>query len=89
MAAFAVLGANADETTCHCCGRQGLKLTVALAVLDDESNQTGEVVRYGTGCAATALRFGICKVTPKAIETAAKLIESKSLFAKPMTLKTA
>lgn len=89
MAAFAVLGANADETTCQCCGRQGLKLTVALAVLDDEMNQTGEVVRYGTGCAATALRFGICKVTPKAIEKAAKLIEEKSMYAKPMMLKTA
>jgi hypothetical protein len=89
MATFAVLGVNADETTCHCCGRQGLKMTVALAVLDAESNQTGEVVRYGTGCAATALRFGVCKVTAKAIETAAKLIESKSFYAKPMTLKTA
>ena len=89
MTQFAVLGANADETTCHHCGRQGLKLTVALAVLDAEQNQTGEVVRYGTGCAATALRWGICKTTPKAIEKAAKLIESKSFYAKPMTLKTA
>jgi hypothetical protein len=88
MTTFAVLGVNADETTCYCCGRQGLKMTVALAVLDAESNQTGEVVRYGAGCAATALRFGVCKVTAKAIETAAKLIEAKSFYAKPMTLKT-
>lgn len=84
---FTVLGINDDETTCEHCGRCGLKRTVALGVLDAEMNQTGEVVRYGTGCAATALRHGATKMTVTKLEQAAELIERKSFYAKPVILR--
>lgn len=48
-----VLGKNDEVTTCECCGKAGLKLTVVM------TNGEGEV-RYGRDCAARALagRFG-------------------------------
>ncbi len=44
-----VLGVNDDRDCCDCCGRQGLKKVVWL------ETAAGEVVAYGTGCAARAL----------------------------------
>ena len=44
-----VLGVNDDRDSCDCCGRQGLKKVVWL------ETAAGEVVAYGTGCAARAL----------------------------------
>jgi hypothetical protein len=52
--AFRVLGTTDDVTTCELCGRDELKGTVVLAVLDDDSNRTGEVVYYGAQCGAKA-----------------------------------
>ena len=46
------LGVNDDVTTCECCGRSGLKKTVVLDIGD------GNLVHYGTQCAANKLRFG-------------------------------
>lgn len=43
-----VLGTTDDITTCECCGKRGLKLTVAL-------DRDGEVVHFGRDCAAAAL----------------------------------
>lgn len=43
-----VLGINEDVTTCECCGKAGLKLTVIL------SNGDGEVY-FGRDCAARAI----------------------------------
>ena len=40
------LGTDDSITTCDCCGKSGLKLTV-LIQLDD-----GEIVNYGTTCAS-------------------------------------
>lgn len=51
---FKVQGANDEVTVCGCCGRDNLKSTVILACLDSDGNPTGEVVRYGTDCAARA-----------------------------------
>lgn len=45
---FKILGKNDEVTTCECCGKSGLKLTVVL------TNGEGEV-RYGRDCAARAL----------------------------------
>ncbi len=47
MANVIHLGTSDEITTCECCGKAGLKLTVALDV-------DGEVVHYGTTCAARA-----------------------------------
>lgn len=44
-----VLGVNDDRDSCDCCGRQGLKKVVWL------ETAAGEIVAYGTGCAARVL----------------------------------
>lgn len=44
-----VLGKNDEVTTCECCGKANLKLTVVLT--DGERE-----VRYGRDCAARAIR---------------------------------
>jgi hypothetical protein len=44
-----VLGVNDEVTTCECCGRTGLKKTVVLGT-------DGGEVRYGTECAARAMK---------------------------------
>lgn len=52
MATLKILGINDEVTVCECCGRTNLKKTVAL---DDGS----QVVRYGTECAARALKWSL------------------------------
>lgn len=47
--AFKLLGISDERTTCDCCGKTGLKRTVAM-----ESDALG-LVFYGTGCAGAAL----------------------------------
>lgn len=44
------LGTTDEVDTCDCCGRKGLKSTVALSIND------GEAVYYGVTCAAHALK---------------------------------
>ncbi|GAA3509816.1 hypothetical protein [Streptomyces shaanxiensis] len=64
-----ILGVTDDFTECGCCGRRGLKRTVALMPLDAEGNEDGtaeEVAYYGTSCAATALGWTQGKVTDTA-----------------------
>ncbi|MFM9499771.1 hypothetical protein ACKI1Q_40055 [Streptomyces galilaeus] len=58
-----------DITECGCCGRRGLKRTVAMMPLDADGNEDGtaeDVVYYGTSCAATALSWTQGKVTDAA-----------------------
>lgn len=50
---YKVLGIGDDVTECGCCGRQGLKRTVALEYLSGES--VGEVIRVGVDCASILL----------------------------------
>ncbi len=47
---FRVLGTTDEVSTCDCCGRTGLKSTVALDVVE-----TGDVVHFGVTCAAKAM----------------------------------
>ena len=56
-----VLGITDEFTECQCCGRNDLKSTVCMESLDSEGNGTGELVYYGSSCAATAI--GIVKDT--------------------------
>lgn len=52
---YRVIGSTNDITTCEYCGRDELKGTVVLAILDADGNTEGTVY-FGTGCAATAGR---------------------------------
>lgn len=45
-----ILGITDERTTCECCGKQGLKRTVAI-------DFASEIRYYGTTCAAKALKF--------------------------------
>lgn len=51
--AFTFKGISENET-CDCCGRQGLKRTVALEMFG-----TDEIVFYGVDCAAKAMKYKI------------------------------
>ena len=50
-----ILGITDDRTECDCCGKVGLKCTVALEHVDSEGNGTGEIVYFGRDCAARKL----------------------------------
>ncbi|MCX5336881.1 hypothetical protein [Streptomyces sp. NBC_00140] len=69
------MGVVDDFDTCDCCGRRGLKRTVALMPLDAEGNEDGtaeDVVYYGTSCAAAALGWKQGKVADTACAAQAK-----------------
>ncbi len=53
-ATYRVLGTTDEITRCEHCGRDDLRSTVVLAVLDDEGNDTGERVYFGSTCGAKA-----------------------------------
>ena len=66
---WTIKGIVDDYDTCGCCGRRGLKRTVALMPLDADGNEDGtaeDVAYYGTACAATALGWTQGKVTDTA-----------------------
>jgi len=63
-----ILGITNDVTSCDKCGKQNLKLTVALS-LDD----TGEVSYYGSDCASYAISGS---------KKSKKIVESKALAVK-------
>jgi hypothetical protein len=60
--AYRVIGSTNDVTTCEYCGRDELKGTVILAVLDADGN-TESTVYFGTGCAATAGRRTVKEIS--------------------------
>lgn len=73
-----LLGISDDVTTCDCCGRTGLKRTVAMEIGDGSLP-----VYYGTSCAANALRVGNGKKLSNTELTAeANLAKSKSHYQK-------
>lgn len=65
-ASYCIKGTVTDITTCDCCGRKGLRRTVALMPLDVDGNEVGEVSYYGTGCAAALLGWTNGRVTTSA-----------------------
>lgn len=54
--AVTYLGTTDEVFTCDCCGKTGLKSTVALSI------DGGEPVYFGVTCAARALRVGVKEV---------------------------
>jgi hypothetical protein len=75
MADVKIMGITDEVTTCGCCGRNGLKKTIALEI--DEV-----LTHYGTQCAAKALRYGNgAKFTTTKITAEAKLAAVKSFYA--------
>nr|WP_107905346.1 hypothetical protein [Streptomyces chartreusis] len=64
-----IMGITDEFTECGCCGRRGLKRTVALMPLDAAGNEDGtaeDVAYYGTSCAAAALGWTQASVTDSA-----------------------
>ncbi|WP_326757316.1 hypothetical protein OHB35_53315 [Streptomyces phaeochromogenes] len=75
IAKWTIKGIVDDHQECDCCGRRGLKRTVALMPLDADGNEDGtaeDVVYYGTSCAATALSWTQGRVTDTARAAQAK-----------------
>lgn len=52
--AYLVKGTTDESTVCELCGKVELKATVMLVPLDADGNEDGDVVYFGTSCAATA-----------------------------------
>lgn len=81
--AFKILGITDERTACECCGKTGLKKTVAL-------DKDGVVVYFGTDCAALALMGRKTAGNRKAVETKAAAIDlARRLVAKGHTLTDA
>lgn len=55
MSRVRFLGFTDVVLACDHCAKPDLRRTVVLELLDDDGNGTGEVVHYGTTCAARAL----------------------------------
>ncbi len=49
---FKIIGITDDSHICECCGKKNLKKVVVMENID-----TGSIVRYGTDCAAKAMRI--------------------------------
>lgn len=69
---FRVKGTTNDVTTCELCGRDELKGTVVLEILDTDGTGTGDLVHYGVSCGAKAAGW-----TSKDIRTAAKTADTE------------
>lgn len=76
------IGTTDDTTACDHCGRVDLKMTVVLELLDAEGNGEGEVVCYGSTCAARAL-------APRGIRTTAARVRQDAGFARMQTVERA
>ncbi|MGW7610953.1 hypothetical protein ACWGKW_27505 [Streptomyces sp. NPDC054766] len=83
---WTIKGIVDDVTECGCCGRRGLKRTVAMMPLDANGNEDGtaeDVVYYGTSCAADALSWTQGKVTDTA-RTAQAERDQRDAYARRM-----
>jgi hypothetical protein len=69
---FRVLGTTDDVTTCELCGREELKGTVVLMPLDEDGNDFGEPVYYGSACGAKAAGW-----TTREVVSAAKKADTE------------
>lgn len=82
-ATFKILGITDDHADCECCGKSGLKKTVAL-------DKDGVVVYYGTDCAAQAMLGKKSSGNRKIVESKAEAVAlARRLVAKGWALKDA
>jgi hypothetical protein len=51
---YKIKGISDDQTECDCCGRKGLKRTVALEVFQD-GDSTLDIIRVGVDCASVLM----------------------------------
>jgi len=58
---FRILGTSDEVTSCDCCGKVGLKSTVALVELDADGSES-EPLYFGCTCAARAMRREVKEV---------------------------
>ena len=80
---FLVRGINDDESSCMCCGRQGLKRVVWI-----EDTETGEIRHYGVVCAtAPAKAFGLTGDIKRAIREHDKAQEEAARIARNEALR--
>jgi len=75
-----ILGITDDRTECDCCGKAGLKCTVALEHVDSEGNGTGEIVYFGRDCAARKLYGNNKSKSVKNVESLARAIEYAKMW---------
>lgn len=68
---YTLKGITQDQSMCMCCGKTNLKRTVAL-----ENNTTGQIVYFGTTCAAKALRSAGQSVSKSAIDDDHKVLSA-------------
>ena len=66
-----VLGVTDSVVTCDCCGKSPLRRTVEL------QHDDGDIVHYGTTCAALAARAGERNVKKAVIDSACRVFELK------------
>lgn len=71
IARYRYIGVTDDCVQCQQCGKQDLKSTIVLAILDTDGNDS-EVTYYGSSCAARALG------RPGKSQTAKILAEARS-----------
>lgn len=74
---FKVVGLDRDGGRCECCGRDNLKKLVILREVTEEGE--GDVLRFGSACAAKAVNFSWSAAS---IETAGKNANLHPMFAK-------
>jgi hypothetical protein len=67
---FKLLGITDEVTACDCCGKPNLARTVAM------EKEDGEIVHYGTTCAARALTGRRCRKTGELIWGRALMIQN-------------
>jgi hypothetical protein len=71
---YRILGSTEEVTTCHCCGRENLKKTVAL---DDYE---GNVTYYGETCAAKAMEMKVTEFKKEYTSSVKQLQQEKETF---------
>ena len=70
-----VLGITDERTECECCGKVGLKCTVAIECTDIDGNGTGNVLYFGRDCAARKIHGNNKSGSVKSIELLGRAIE--------------
>lgn len=75
---YFVIGSSNDCTICDCCGKQNLKKTVVLGVIDEDGNKEYDPHYFGTTCAKKAVNYNVKLVD--AIASAAKAKDTVRYF---------